>query len=330
MIAPPTTHDVAFEESRFQPESLDCDQYRKCVQDGYERMGRRRVVIAGLARDLEWILPWTIARVERFAALFGDYRVVVYENDSSDHTLRLLVAWSQSNRRVHVLSEQRLDPVNQPTRCLSRAARMAYYRSQCQEYIVRNLSDYEEVILLDMDLDGGWSHDGVAHTYGCSDWDFVGANGVIYRRSGISPNRLVHYDAWAYRDDPEFTPLTTKQVNRILFHRGQPLQPVYSCFGGLGIYTMQAYQAGRYSGADVEHVTFHRELHQRGFGRTFLNPNQIALYGRKHRSWDRFAAKLIRLRDRALGRSPEVWQFADRMSEQLSRDSEDLKPRRAA
>ena len=32
-------------------------------------------------------------------------------------------------------------------------------------------------------------------------WDFVGAYGVIFRRVGLSPNRLAHYDAWAYRQD---------------------------------------------------------------------------------------------------------------------------------
>jgi hypothetical protein len=312
MTSRPSITAVEFDESQFEPAAMRAEQYRQCVARGYERMRLQRVVIAGLARDLETVLPRTIARVEHLGDLFGDYRVVVYENDSADCTPELLHRWSRANYRVRILSERRWDPVNQPTRCLSRATRMAYYRSQCQQDIVERLVDYDEVILLDMDLDGGWSNDGVAHTHGCDDWDFVGANGVIYRRSGLSPNCLVHYDAWAYRQDAAFTPLTTKQVNRTLFHRGQPLQPVFSCFGGLGIYTMAAYQAGRYSGADVEHVTFHRELHQRGFTRTFLNPSQIVLYGRKHRSWDRMAARLIWLRDRAIGRPPIVWQYAAR------------------
>jgi hypothetical protein len=165
------------------------------------------------------------------------------------------------------------------------------------------------VILLDTDLHGGWSYDGVANTYGHIGWDFVGAYGLIFRRVGWAPNRLAHYDAWAYRKDLAFTPLTTKQVNAIHFRRGEPLQAVSSCFGGLGVYTMPAYLAGRYDGWDVEHVTFHRELHRRGFGRTFLNPSQIVLYGRKHRTWDGFVAKLMRVLDGFPGWKPIRWEF---------------------
>ncbi len=303
--------DPRFDESLFVPAESRESSYWCAVRAGYARMRQRRVVIAGLARDIAPILPWTIARIERLGAWFRDYRVVIYENDSADRTGELLGDWAKSNPRVRILCERRSDPVNRPTRCLSRAVRMAYYRSQCQAEIVSRLADFDEVILVDTDLIGGWSYDGVAHTFGCCDWDFVGAYGVIYRRVGLSPNQLAHYDAWAFRRDAAFTPLTTKQVNAMLFERGQPLQPVSSCFGGLGVYTMSAYRAGRYSGSDIEHVTFHHEMHRRGFYRTFLNPNQIALYGRKHRSWDRTFAKLIRLRNRLLRRPVLRWQFAD-------------------
>ncbi len=272
-------------------------------------MRQQRVVIGGLARDIQSVLPLTRARIECLGSLFGDYRVVIYENDSADETAEMLRLWSASNRRVTALSERRDDPVNRPTRCLSCAARMAYYRSRCQSHIAAQLADFDQVILVDTDLVGGWSYDGVANTYGHDGWDFVGAFGVIFRRVACFPNRLAHYDAWAYRRDRDFAPLTTKQVNSMLFERGQPLQPVSSCFGGLGVYTMPAYLAGRYDGSDVEHVTFHRELHRRGFCRTYLNPSQITLYGRKHRTWDRVVARLLHVVDRVPGWGPVRWMF---------------------
>lgn len=298
-----------FPEELFAPRATLCEDYRRRVHLGYARMRQQRVVIGGLARDIESVLPLTQARIECLGALFGDYRVVIYENDSADQTAPLLHAWSSGNRRVTVLSERRDDPVNRPTRCLSRAARMAYYRARCQMHIAAHYADFDQVILVDTDLAGGWSYDGVANTYGHDGWDFVGAYGVIFRRVACFPNRLAHYDAWAYRVDRDFTPLTTKQVNRMLFERGQPLQPVTSCFGGLGVYTMPAYLAGRYDGSDVEHVTFHQELHRRGFCRTYLNPSQVALYGRKHRTWDRVVARLLQVADRIPGLGPVCWQF---------------------
>ena len=149
----------------------------------------------------------------------------------------------------------------------------------------------------------------MAHTFGCQDWDFVGANGIIYRRRWLLPNAVAQYDAWAFRDDHEFTPLTTKQVNRMRFNRGQSLQPVYSCFGGIGVYQMPAYLAGRYDGSDVEHVTFHQTLHRLGYNRTYLNPNLIAVYGRKYRSLDRYAARLLQLTDYVPAVPTVEWQF---------------------
>jgi hypothetical protein len=61
--------------------------------------------------------------------------------------------------------------------------------------------------------------------------------------------------------------------------RGDPLVAVYSCFGGLGVYRMEAVLGARYSGEDCEHVTFHRSMREQGFGRMFLNPHQITLHG---------------------------------------------------
>jgi hypothetical protein len=301
---------AAFDESQFMPWPAFRDEYYASVARGYDRMRRLRVVIGGLARDIEHVLPQTIARVERLGQFFDDYRVVVYENDSHDQTLAMLTRWREWNSRVLVVSEQRNDPVNLPSRCLSRAARMAYYRGECQRVIRESYSQFDHVILVDTDLLGGWSYDGVAHTFGQRDWDFVGANGFIYRRRWLSPNAVSHYDAWAFRNDQQFTPLTTKEVNGMIFHRGQPMERVYSCFGGLGIYRMPAYLAGRYDGTDVEHVTFHRVLHERGFDKTYLNPSLITVYGRKHRSLDAWAARMIRILDLWPRRRSTTWNFA--------------------
>ncbi len=322
---------AAFNELLFSPPPATQPEYYAQVAEGYDRIRKRRVVIAGLARDIDQVLPQTIQRIERQGEMFLDYRVIIYENDSSDATCELLHDWAARNPRVTAICEQRGDPVNQPSRCLSRAARMAYYRARCHELITHEFPRYDAVILVDTDLAGGWSLDGVAHTFGQENWDFVGANGIIYRRKWLQPNMLAHYDAWAFRNDPEFTPLSTRAVNRMLFFRGEPLKHVYSCFGGVGIYRMAAYLSGRYDGSDIEHVTFHREMHRRGYDRTYLNPNLIAVYGRKHRSLDRYAAKLIRLLDLLPGRQAVIWHYPGTSEKSIPTEpAPRVRPRRAA
>jgi len=272
-------------------------------------LARSRVAITGLARNVAGVLPLTIRRIEQLGRLCADYRVFVYENDSDDDTKRMLHAWAETNQQVRVTTEDRSDPINPTTRCLRRIERMARYRQLCQEAVVGQCADFDHVIVLDFDVAGGWSEDGIADSFGHTDWDFVGSNGLIYRREGLACNALRQYDMWALRFDEDLTPLPTKHADRCRYRRGDPLVPVTSCFGGLGIYTMPAFASGRYGVTDCEHVVFHRELRQRGFRRLYLNPSQILVYGRRHRFADTWLKRAAGAVGRLTGTPPERWQF---------------------
>jgi hypothetical protein len=288
---------VDFPEFRFPPEESDRDGYWRRVSRGRERMRGRRVLIAGLARNIEPLAATVCRRLEKLGSLFRDYRVVLFENDSSDRTAAVLQEWSRWNPRFQLLRAQFDDPVHPPTRCVQRVARMAHYRNQYHRHIVENYSDHDEVIVVDTDLAGGWSHEGLADTFGYHpDWDVVGSYGIIYRRERWCWNKYVHYDAWAFRRWGSDAPLSSREVNPLAWQRGQPLVRLNSCFGGLAVYRMEAFRVGRYAGGDCEHVTFHRRLRECGFDRCFLNPSQIAIYGRHHRTYDppvRYAFHLL-------------------------------------
>lgn len=284
-----------FPEPRFVPRDDLRADYVSRVQRGRRAMRQQRALIVGLARDLSGCLPVTIEHVERLGELFGDYRVLVYENDSVDITPEILAEWSAANGRVRVLSQRLGTPVNENRRCLDRAGRMARYRNICQEAVAADYSDFDAAIVVDFDLPLGFSLEGVTHTFGGDEWDFVGSNGVIYKRLGREPNCPLHYDAWAFRRQGSYEPLETAEVNAMRWQRGEPLVPVYSCFGGLGVYRLQALLSARYSGEDCEHVPLHRQMRERGYGRQFLNPSQITLYGRKARKSDFWARPYFRL-----------------------------------
>ena len=290
------TSPAAFPESRFAAASHRRKEYRDRVRRGRSVMRDRRVVICGLARDLAQILPATIARIERLGRMFADYRVVVYENDSVDATPQILSRWRKANRRVTVLSERRRDPVNPVAGCLRRAARMANYRNQCRRLIRSRLSDFDHTLVVDMDLDGGWSYEGVANTFGHEHWDFVGSYGII-ERSYLTQTLLVQYDAWAFRAKGSYVRIPTKIANHMRFSRGDPMLEVHSCFGGLGVYRMKAMLTCRYDGSDCEHVCFHRSMRKAGLDRLYLNPSQITFYGKK-------ANNLVRAYRRLTGTQP--------------------------
>lgn len=281
---------TAFPERAFPPAADTGESYDRACRRGYAAMARSRVAIAGLARNLGRILPLTISRVEALAGCFADYRIVVFENDSTDDTRGLLRRWASANGRVTATCVDLSDPVNPATRCPARAERMAGYRRRCQEAVLAACGTFDFAVIVDLDILGGWSIDGIASTFGHAEWDFVGSNGLVVRRRGLAVNNLQQYDTWALRFDRSLTPLSTVEAAGHVPGRGEPLVPVTSCFGGLGIYTMEAYATGHYAPDDTEHATFHRSLIAAGRSRLFLNPSQIVVYGRRHRVGDRLAA----------------------------------------
>ena len=300
---------VHFNEHHFPAVPSCAHEYSQRLALGYERMRHSTVVIAGLARSIASILPATMLRIELLGRTFADFQVLIYENDSNDETPLMLADWASSNRRVSVISETLNAPMSLPIRCSNRADRMAHYRGLCQAQIREQFSSANYVILVDTDLEGGWSPDGVASTFGCDGWDFVGSNGIVYKRLGWQANAIAHYDAWAYRQDLEFTPLSTKFVNQLNFQRGQPLVSLSSCFGGLGIYRKDAYLAGEYAGGDIEHVSFHRSMRDKGFDRTYLNPSQLVVYGRKHRRLDSLVKRAQRASQLLFFQRRIPWRF---------------------
>jgi hypothetical protein len=285
-------------EPSLQPElSLSSSQFlefQEQVLRGRRIAREKRVVICGLARDLEWILPKTLPRLQRLGEMFADYRIVIYENDSKDGSRQILEHFQKQNSRVHLLSDSLGDPPNQSVRCLRRADRMAKYRNRYREYVAEKFADFDFTIVADLDLPGGWSENGIAHTFGQSEWDFVGSNGLIKKKYLVG-ERILQFDAWALRKEGSYDALTTREVNYLCWKRDVGLIPVYSCFGGLGVYRMPAMLTCTYAGGDCEHVALHREMRNRGMAKLFLNPFQVTDYHVKFSRARRWANHFGRL-----------------------------------
>jgi len=243
------------------------------VNRGMDKANGVRAVMCGLARNLGEQVETARKHFDRTTGIFDDYRIVLFENDSEDDTLQRLQHWADQDCRVDLLSQSLSHPINPPTRCLQRVERMAYYRNLVRSHIIDNYGDYDYVVVADTDIRGGWPVSGVASTFGFDDWDFMGANGLYKHPNG----ELLYYDNWAFR------PLGQEQARppgnyKAVYINGDPPLPVNSCFGGLGVYRMDALLRCAYSGGDCEHVTFHRKMRHNGMDRLFLNPSMLVLY----------------------------------------------------
>ncbi|MDB5388806.1 MAG: hypothetical protein JWM11_4452 [Planctomycetaceae bacterium] len=266
-----------FPEQLFPCRAEFRDEYDQRVITGRDRMSRQTVVICGLCRNVRHFLPKFAARAERLGSMFRDYRIVLFENDSTDATLEFLTDWQLQDVRVHVLSE-RLGTIRyQQIRSIERAEWMAEYRNRYLNYAVEQFGEFDYMVAIDTDLAGGWSFDGLANTFGQDDWDFVGSYG-LHQRNVDQSSEWLQFDAWAFRAIGHPHPHSNIEVNSMIFDRGEPLLPVLSCFGGMGVYRMLAVQTARYGSPDMEHAELHNHMRRLNFGRLFLNPSQIVLY----------------------------------------------------
>ena len=240
------------------------------------------VLICGIARNIDRVLPYTIARLERLGELFAACKYFVFENDSKDDTLEILQDWAIDNDTVTIKHDQFNPPPFTDPHGYDRRFYMAKARNIYLEYARRfireHITDY--VIVVDMDLYGGWSYHGVLNSLGQKHkWDVVGSNSLCYIQHNKEWCKLF-YDSWAFRplDHPEA--IDDQEANLFVFNRGEPLVPVNSVFGGLAIYKPRCIQEGlNYTADDCDHPTLHNALRQRNY-RIMLNPSQITLYNK--------------------------------------------------
>ena len=68
-----------FPESLFVAENPKA--FSKRVVKGYDACSGLKVVICGLCRDVEAILPATISRIEKIRSFFSNSQVIILEND---------------------------------------------------------------------------------------------------------------------------------------------------------------------------------------------------------------------------------------------------------
>ena len=73
------------------------DLYDEVLCDGEAAASRSHVTICGMARNIAGILPVTFARLAEIVKAFGDWGMVIVENDSTDKTKEVLQSFESQN-----------------------------------------------------------------------------------------------------------------------------------------------------------------------------------------------------------------------------------------
>lgn len=260
------------------PPSRLRDYKQRCAL-GRRNMSKRSAVICGLARDIVATAETSLRIAEIIGEQFGDCRILVVENDSTDGTGRLLSEWANARNNVTVISRVLDEPRWGSSLHPDRFAQLARHRNVCVEWVRYNADDADCVIIFDFDLHKGVSIEGLQNSFGFDGWDAMFSNGISAPIMNDLSQWPMFFDALPFRFPGQEIAPDMAETNALGFRRGSPPVRVWSAFGGLAAYRREAFLCGaRYEGGECEHVAFHRTLRLRGFDELFMNPSQIVFY----------------------------------------------------
>tara|TARA_B100000902_G_C27321949_1_gene925316 strand:- start:4340 stop:5287 length:948 start_codon:yes stop_codon:yes gene_type:complete len=301
------------------PEDIFTQNARKTVQFKQLDNGLRSavanidVMFCGIVRNSSQNLERNIQRIKNSMSFFNNTVAFIYENNSTDGTKEILKEYEGNDLRV--LSED-IDDANytmqeEPDEVYRRCSKIAAARNKYMEFVEDNHKNFPVTVILDLDLIGGWSYEGlytnVFNLLNNKLYDNIGAvtsYGVIssamqnwekLRLEDSDPHDYKMYDSFAFREfdwykrevqeEKEFGLTRERQALYNDISRPSGNTKVLSNFGGLGIYKSDVIKDLRYrsqkyedANADSEHVPFHRSMYNKKGKAVSINNRNIVSY----------------------------------------------------
>lgn len=213
-----------------------------------------KILILGIVRNVANSFKSSQIALQKTLETFPNASVRIYENNSTDATRNVLGNFKAVYPdRVALYMED----VTSAVGC--RVEKIARARNRLLELVADELANYTYVMWIDMD-GGVWRVNGIVDSLQRADqWDIVTADGLNWLGE--------YYDTYCLRDEynrtgPELVGDMWWSIPRSRpVSNGNPLYPVYSAFGGIGIYKTEIFRSLRYSALPTPEVdTVYREL----------------------------------------------------------------------
>lgn len=214
-----------------------------------------KVLVCGVCKNIGREIKHSIRIMEKIGELFEDYRIIIYENNSTDHTDHLLCKHQVLNPKIFALCEHMsTSTLNALT--VNRLSNGDYFKTELIAYARNKVLDiafsptyeqYSHIIWMDMDFILEPNYAGIEEVFTSDkEWDAVFAYGVdpYYK----------YWDWYAFRDHrcpigPELLDMYWwKLPKQLILDQKNDWYPVYSAFGGCGIYKKSSIENCYYSG----------------------------------------------------------------------------------
>jgi hypothetical protein len=246
-----------------------------------------KVVMLGCCKDVANYLHKNLMILELLGNQFLDYRMVIYENDSSDITRQILMEFK--NDKFEFIFENDL-------KIKERTERLAYIRNILLDrfYQIQETFQADYMIMIDLDdrIFSGKLINSLSTCFGfdVDKWDVLTGNQskIYYDVYALRIKNLIEHDF--LQEILKIKKKTSskkrkKIINRVLNRFNYPvispsyLVPVQSAFGAIGIYKISSIKNAKYIGMKgkipiCEHVPFHKSICDEG-GKIFINSHLL-------------------------------------------------------
>jgi hypothetical protein len=225
---------------------LSCNLFCK------ELCSEKKIIICGVGKNVESGFKNIMNSSKELVKNFSDYRIIIYENNSTDQTKVLYSQWAKEDLKIRFISEilssnflRSFYPNNGNvrTKLISRARNIVLSEALKTQY-----DDFDYIMMVDLDDFEAWDVPNILDTIENpqKQWDAVFANGAY---------DMYAFRAQQYKFGPELLGFEEWQdVYKIYGQKlSQELQKgnwfkVESAFGGLAIYRREALKGSSYDG----------------------------------------------------------------------------------
>ena len=257
------------------------------------------IIICSIVRNAEKGLKKNIPVIKKLCQYFKDYKVVIYENDSTDATKEILQSWMDEESDHVIVSLNDTDSSStipnaqsvkaNPFFCKKRISKMATIRNHYMDYIDKEKLEADYLMVVDLDVAELFLQGILTSFSDTPEWDAVTAFG--YSTSPSLKRR--YHDAYALVEyGTENIPQTEKSIQNAAGSFIKKLQTsqwirVYSAFGGLAIYRFDKIKGLRYriiSNEDprvevrCEHFSLYQQMNEKEECKVYVNPKMKLKY----------------------------------------------------
>lgn len=267
-------------------------------------MNNYKVVIVGCTKNNQKYITSNLSKLIQIGLQFQDYKIIIYENDSTDNTLQQLEAFKKVNENFDFIHETQVENKYGKYKNIDiRAAVLTHGRNILLNQVLNKYSMYDYMIMIDMDnvlIDFNPQNIGEVFKHNVEEWDVITANCSIkyydiwtLRISnhiwkpeihGKIWNKPIVHDCWREVSNNIHPSMCVNNYQKFI-SPNMPLIETDSSFGGLGVYKISKIKNCKYNGfvynsdgsvkySQCEHVAFSSDIRNNG-GKIFICPSLL-------------------------------------------------------